>query len=241
LGEARQGIREQILVSQGLFPLPDKAPLAPVVFGKIDRDDYTIERVYFASLPGHYVVGNLYRPKNKTGKLPAVLYTHGHWKDGRLNEASDAEVKKSIEIGAEKTPESAKYFLQAPCAMLARMGCVVFTYNMVGVGDSRPIIHRKSTANSPAEGYDTADAELHLESQMGLQTWNSIRSLDFVLSLPDVDADRVAITGASGGGTQTMILAPSTRASPPPSPPSWSARTCRAAASARTPRSSASA
>jgi hypothetical protein len=191
-------IREQILVSQGLFPMPAKTPIKPVIFGRIDKGDYTIDKVYFASMPGHYVVGNLYRPRNASGKLPVVLYTHGHWADGRLNEASDAEVKQSLASGAEKTPEGAKYFLQAPCAQLARMGCVVFAYNMVGYGDSKPIEHRK--------GFNDVDAELHLQSFMGLQTWNSIRSLDFVLGLEGVDPSRVAITGASGGGTQSLIL-----------------------------------
>src|SRR5687767_9082033 len=56
-------VREQILVAIGLWPMPPKEPLKPVIHGKIDRDDYTIEKVYFASLPGHYVTGNLYRPK----------------------------------------------------------------------------------------------------------------------------------------------------------------------------------
>src|SRR4051812_1698596 len=154
-------VREQILVSQGLYPLPEKTPLNPVVYGKIDRDDYTIEKVYFASLPGHYVVGNLYRPKNpKPGKLPVVLFAHGHWEDGRLHEAPDAEAKKLVETGAEKTIEGGKYYLQAPPVGLARMGCIVLAYNMVGMGDSKPIDHRK--------GFTDADAELHLQSFMGL-------------------------------------------------------------------------
>ena len=195
-----QEIREQILVSQGLYPMPEKTPLNAAIFGKIDKGDYTIEKVYFASMPGHYVVGNLYRPKTiNGGKAPVMLYAHGHWADGRLNEASPAEQKKLLESGAEKTPESAKYFLQAPCAGLARMGCIVFAYNMVGYADSKPIEHRK--------GFNDVEAELRLQSFMGLQTWNSIRALDFVLSLPEADSTRVGITGASGGGTQTMILA----------------------------------
>ena len=70
-------LRHQVLVAQGLWPMPPKTPLNPVIHGKIDRDAYTIEKVFFASMPGHYVSGNLYRPKNKTGKLPGVLFGWG--------------------------------------------------------------------------------------------------------------------------------------------------------------------
>lgn len=194
----RRALREQALVALGLWPLPEKTPLNAVVHGKIDRDDYTIEKVFFASCPGHYVSGNLYRPKGKSGKLPGVLCPHGHWKDGRFYAAPEAEVKKQLAMGAEKTTEGARYPLQARCAMLARMGCVVFHYDMVGVADSKDIAHRA--------GFTDAAAELRLQSFMGLQTWNSIRALDFLLGLPDVDPTRIGVTGASGGGTQTFIL-----------------------------------
>ena len=192
-------IRAQILVANGLWPMPDKTPLKPVVHGKIDRDDYTVEKVYFASMPGHYVTGNVYRPKGKPGKLPAVLCPHGHWNNGRFYEQQEAAAKKDVEKGAEKTLEGAIYPLQARCAMLARLGCVVFHYDMVGYADSKAIEHRK--------GFTDVEADLRLQSFMGLQTWNSIRAMDFVTSLEDVDANRIAVTGASGGGTQTMILA----------------------------------
>src|SRR5439155_11415225 len=148
--------------------------------------------------PGYYVTGNLYRPKNRTGKLPAILSPYGHWPDGRFIWNSDEKIKAELASGAEKTPQSARYPLQARCAMLARMGCVVFHYDMVGYADSKPIGHRA--------GFTDADAELRLQSFMGLQTWNSIRSLDFLLSLPEVDPRRIGVTGASGGGTQTFIL-----------------------------------
>ena len=194
-----RAIREQVLVAEGLWPMPPKTPLNPVIHGNIDRDDYTIEKVFFASYPGHYVSGNLYRPKNKTGRLPGVLCPHGHWPDGRFYERSDDEARRQIDEGAEKTMQGAKYPLQARCAMLARMGCVVFHYDMVGYADSKPIEHRT--------GFTDAQAVLRLQSFMGLQTWNSIRALDFLASLPDVDASRLAVTGASGGGTQTFILA----------------------------------
>jgi len=194
----RRLVREQVLVATGLWPLPPRTPMHPVIHGKINRDDYTIERVFFASYPGHYVTGNLYRPRGKTGKLAGVLCPHGHWTDGRFMEANPKEVQSQLKQGAEKTAEGARYPLQARCAQLARMGCVVFHYDMVGYADSRQIEHRK--------GFLDPEAELRLQSFMGLQTWNSIRALDFLLGLPDVDPQRIGITGASGGGTQTFIL-----------------------------------
>src|SRR5262249_36686824 len=194
----RQELREQVLVANGLWPLPPKTPLKPVVHGKIDRDEYTIEKVFFASYPGHYVCGNLYRPKGKPGKLAGVLCPHGHWANGRFYDAGQKAAEAQTPQGAEKPIEGARYPLQARCAQLARMGCVVFHYDMVGYADSQQIPHR--------QGFTDADAELRLQSQMGLQTWNSIRALDFLLGLPDVDPARVGVTGASGGGTQTFIL-----------------------------------
>jgi dienelactone hydrolase len=191
-------VRTQMLVATGLWPLPEKTPLNAVIHGKIERDGYTVEKVFFASMPGHYVSGSLYRPTGKEGKLPGVLCPHGHWANGRFYENNDANAKNEIESGAEKTMEGAKYPLQARCAQLARMGCVVFHYDMVGNADSTAIPHRV--------GFTDAQAELRLQSFMGLQTWNSIRSLDFLLSLPDVDAKKIGVTGASGGGTQTFML-----------------------------------
>jgi dienelactone hydrolase len=154
--------------------------------------------VFFASMPGHYVSGNLYRPKDAKSGVPGILCPHGHWHNGRFYERPEAQARDEMKQGAEATMNGARYPLQARCAMLARMGCVVFHYDMVGVADSKPIEH--------AAGFADADGELRLQSAMGLQTWNSIRALDFLLSLPEVDKDRIGVTGASGGGTQTFIL-----------------------------------
>jgi dienelactone hydrolase len=200
----RRAVREQVLVALGLWPLPEKTPLDPVVHGKVDRDGYTVEKVFFASTPGHYVSGNLYRPRASEGreppseKHPGVLCPHGHWRNGRFFEAPDKEVEKQLAQKAEATANGARYPLQARCAQLARMGCVVFHYDMVGVADSTALPH--------AGGFADPEALLRLQSAMGLQTWNSIRALDFLLSLPDVDPKRIGVTGASGGGTQTFIL-----------------------------------
>lgn len=194
----RKDVREQVLVANGLWPMPEKTLLNPVIHGKIDRDEYTIEKVFFASYPGHYVSGNLYRPKGKKGPLAGVLCPHGHWRDGRFFDAGEKEAENQMKQKAEMTIAGARYPLQARCAMLARMGCVVFHYDMVGNADSQQIKHRA--------GFTDAEAELRLQSFMGLQTWNSIRALDFLMSLPEVDPKRIGVTGASGGGTQTFIL-----------------------------------
>lgn len=197
--EARAGrLRIQVLVSQGLWPMPEKTPMDPQIYGTIDRDAYTIEKVYFRSQPGHYVTGNLYRPKSRTGKLPAVLCPYGHWPDGRFIWKNEAAIKKEIDSGAETDPTAAKTPLQANCAMLARMGCVVFQYDMVGYGDSTVIKHK--------EGFTDVEAVLRGQSFMGLQTWNGIRAFDFLASLPDVDPSRIAVTGSSSGGTQAIVL-----------------------------------
>src|SRR5213596_2554671 len=78
-------IREQILVSCGLWPLPEKTPLKAHIFGKIERDGYSVEKVYLQTYPGFYLAGNLYRPLGRgEGPFPGVVNPHGHWKEGRL-------------------------------------------------------------------------------------------------------------------------------------------------------------
>jgi dienelactone hydrolase len=207
-------VRKRVLVSQGLFPLPTRTPLNAVVHGRIERDDYTVEKVFFEAMPGFFVTGNLYRPHGKSGPFPAVLCAHGHWADARFAIRGDAEIKKELESGGEKLPESGRSIFQSLCVQLARMGCVAFMYDMIGNSDSQQLSmalahgfkKQRPEANSPdGWGFFSAQAELRCQSIMGLQSWSSIRALDFVSSLADVDAKRIAMTGASGGGTQTFI------------------------------------
>jgi dienelactone hydrolase len=208
-------VRRQILVSQGLWPMPTKTPLNAVIHGRIDRGEYTVEKVFFESAPGFFVTGNLYRPKNVTGKVPAVLFAHGHWTDARLSESTDAELRREIADGEERFEQGGKSRFQSMCVQLARMGCVVWQWDMLGNSDaqqlSMALVHRFAKQRPEMNtvenwGLYSPQAETHLQSVMGLQTWNSIRSLDLLLSLPEVDPARIAMTGASGGGTQTMLL-----------------------------------
>jgi dienelactone hydrolase len=196
--------------------MPARTPLNAVIHGKVDRGDYTVEKVFFESAPGFFVTGNLYRPKNVTGKAPGVLFAHGHWTDARLSESSEAELRREIADGEERFEQGGRSRFQSLCVQLARMGCVVWQWDMLGNSDSQQLsmqlVHgfakqRPEMNTTENWGLFSPQAEAHLQSIMGLQTWNSIRSLDFLLSLPEVDPDRIAMTGASGGGTQTMLLA----------------------------------
>jgi dienelactone hydrolase len=212
----KEQVRRQILVSQGLWPMPTKTPLNAVVHGKIEGDGYTVEKVYFESAPGFFVTGSLWKPTVIKGKVPGVMFAHGHWQDARLALAEDDVVRREIASGGERFERGGKSIFQSLCIQLARMGCIVWQWDMLSDSDSvqfsREIVHKfakqRPEANTTENwGLYSPLAESHLQSIMGLQTWNAIRGLDFLLSLPEIDPERTAITGASGGGTQTMLLA----------------------------------
>ena len=197
--ERAEYLRRQVLVAAGLWPMPPRPPIEAVIHGEIDRGAYVVRKVFFESFPGFYVTGNLYVPTAPSDvPRPAVLSPHGHFTNGRFAQTSDTDVEKQLANGWETREENARYHLQARMATLARLGCVVFHYDMVGIADSKQIAH--------AEGFGDVEAELWSQTPFGLQTFNSIRALDFLISLPEVDPDRIGVTGASGGGTQTFIL-----------------------------------
>ena len=161
----RTGIRKGL----GYETWPTRTDLNPIIRSKKEMDGYTVENVAFESMPGFWVTGNLYRPLEKTGPFAGILSPHGHW-------------SKAEDYGRFRED------MQMRCASLARMGAVVFAWDLVGYGESDQCIHKHPLA-------------------LRIQTWNSVRALDFLLTLPDVDPDRIGITGASGGGTQSFLLA----------------------------------
>lgn len=127
-------------------------------------DGYIVENVALESFPGFYITGNIYKPLKASEKNAAILSPHGHLADKRLKED-----------------------VQYRCATLARMGAIVFAYDMVGYAESDQVNHKMPIA-------------------LLLQTWNSKRVLEYLLSRPDVDSNRIGMTGGSGGGTQTFML-----------------------------------
>lgn len=215
--EARsKKMRHRLKVAVGLYPEPDRTPLNAVIHGRVEGDGFSVEKVYLESIPGFYLTGSLYRPSGGGAtKRPGVLCPHGHWKEGRFHDAGEANIKKQIEQGAEEFLETGRNPIQARCVGLARMGCVVFQYDMIGYCDNDQISYqlahrfaeqRPGMIATKDWGIFSPQAESSLQSIMMLQTWNSIRAIDFMQGLPDVDPARIAVTGASGGGTQTFVV-----------------------------------
>ena len=183
----RKMLRNGILKGMNLSPLPERTPLNAVIGTKRIKDGYTVENVYFESIPGFYLCGNLYRPLDDHQKHPAILCPHGH---------TDRD---SLGMSGRFRPDQ-----QNRCASFARMGAVVFSYSMLGYGesikqmDTTAVIEKPISQPSPFH---------HIAMGLTLQTWNSMRVVDFLVSIPDVDSSKIAVTGASGGGTQTFMLA----------------------------------
>lgn len=131
---------------------------------KREMDGYSVENIAIESFPGFYITGNLYRPLSGDGNYAGILSPHGHLADKRFT-----------------------HYIQKRAAVLARMGAIVFAYDMVGYGESLQVEHTIPIA-------------------MVLQTHNSKRVLEYLLSRADIDPERIGMTGGSGGATQTFLL-----------------------------------
>jgi cephalosporin-C deacetylase-like acetyl esterase len=173
--KAKQQLREKLLESWGGFP-KNACELAPLKLGELVRDDYRVEKIVFQTRPGVFMTANAYVPAGE-GKRPAVLCVHGHWK------------------GAKQDPVP-----QSRCIGLAKLGFFVLMVDAFGAGE---------------RGIGTALGEYHGEMVgstlfpvglplSGLQVYENMRAVDYLLTRPEVDGSKLGITGASGGGNQTM-------------------------------------
>jgi len=176
--QRRMALRRQILTAAGLEPLAERRtkPRAEI-FGKKAYNGFTVEKVLIETAPNYWLGASLFRPVAGGGKRPAIVSPHGHWRNGRAEQTADGNIP-------------------ARAVMLARMGFVVLNYDMVGYNDTKQTPH---AFGDPKE-------QLWNWGPMGLQLWNSIRAVDFLQSLPDVDPAKIGATGASGGATQTFLL-----------------------------------
>ena len=179
----REEYRRQLLEMLGLDPLPSRSPLNPVVTGKVEHDEFTVENLHLQSRPGLYLTGNLFLPRKAEGRLPAILYVCGH-----------AGVKKDgISYGN-------KAFYQRHGEWFARNGYVCLVIDSLQLGEIEGIHHgtyRYGMWWWMNRGYSPA----------GVEAWNCVRALDYLQSRPEVDPERLGVTGRSGGGAYSWWIA----------------------------------
>ena len=173
----RKELRKNLLMAAGLYPLPERTPLRVKTEPVGDFDGYSVKKIMFETRPGFWSTGNLYLPAGRSGPAPAILNVIGHWRPQRLYRGEDADYPQQL-------------------ANFARMGFVCLVTDMIGWVDSRQISHE----------YGGGEKDLYASNGLGIQLWNNIRALDLLCSMPEVDAERIGVTGASGGGSQTLFL-----------------------------------
>jgi dienelactone hydrolase len=172
--ERRSRLREDLFAAMGPFPAAP-CPLEPGEVGVLKREGYRIEKVVFQSRPDVWVTASVYVPQPARGRLPAVLAVHGHW------------------AGARRDP-----VVQARCLGLVQLGFVVLAVDAFSAGERHPA----------GAGYHGALLGSTLwpagQTLLGLQVYDNRRAVDYLCSRPEVDPRRLGVTGASGGGNQTM-------------------------------------
>ncbi len=179
----RERRRRELFEMLGLWPLPERSDLRAVVTGRLEQDEFTVEKLHFQSLPGLYVTANLYLPKGRTAPAPAVLYVCGH-----------APVKRDgVSFGN-------KVAYQHHGQWLARHGYVCLVLDTLQLGELEGLHHgtyREGLWWWNARGYTPA----------GVEVWNCLRALDYLGTRPEVDPRRLGMTGRSGGGAYTWFTA----------------------------------
>ena len=177
-GEYRRQLQEML----GLWPMPERTDLKPVVTGCITNDEFVAEKIYFQASPGLYCTANLYLPKNLKPPAPAILYECGHW-SAKTN---------GISYGN-------KGIYQRDGAWYARNGYVCLVLDTLLAGEVQGI-HTGTRDHGlwwwNSRGYTPA----------GVEAWFGIRALDYLCTRPEVDTNRFGITGHSGGGAYSWTV-----------------------------------
>lgn len=168
--------RSQLLEMLGLNPLPAKTSLNVTVNSIVEYEHFTVENIVFESMPGLYVTANLYRPRKIEKRLPAILYVCGH----------ATVIKDGYNYGA-------KAHYQHHPAWYARNGYICLILDTVQLAEIEGVHHGLYRYNRwwwMSRGYTPA----------GIEAWNGIRAIDYLVSRSDVDPDKLGMTGRSGGG-----------------------------------------
>lgn len=179
---ARALYRRQLLEMLGLWPIPDHTELQPVVTGRIEHDGIVIENLHFQALPRLYCTANLYLPTELPRPAPAILYLSGHWR----------QATNGVSFGN-------KTAYQHNGLLFARNGYVCLVLDTLQLGE--------------IQGVHTGTRDLGMwwwnsrgYTPAGVEAWFGIRALDYLCSRPEVDTNRIGVTGHSGGGAYTWTI-----------------------------------
>ncbi len=174
--QRRSRLVKQMREAMGPVPTED-CPLDARVLGVLKRDGYAIERLVFQSRPDLWVTANAYVPTSVKGKVPAVLVVHGHW------------------AGARRDP-----VVQARCLGLVKLGFFVLAVDAFGSGErfTTPALGTYHGALYGSTLWPTG------HTLLGMQVYDNRRAVDYLSTRPEVDATKLGVTGASGGGNQSM-------------------------------------
>ncbi|MBL8177562.1 MAG: acetylxylan esterase [Bryobacterales bacterium] len=170
--------RRELQAMLGLDPWPARTPLNVQIRGSLDRDDHTVEKLAFESLPKFYVTANLYLPKQRKSQVPAVVYVCGH----------------------AMVPEGAKTAYQRHGISFARNGYACLIVDPIQIAEIFSLHHgvyAMQLYDWYARGYTPA----------GIDVWNAIRAIDYLAARPEVDASKIGMTGRSGGAAMTWFTA----------------------------------
>ncbi len=183
----RERVREQLGRMWGAFP--PRTPLKPAQVGTIDRGDHFIERIVFESRPSFHVTANLYRPRQASEPLPAIVFPCGHASGGKV---------------------AASY--QRFAVLMARQGVAVLTWDPLGQGERLQFHDPESGKSRFREG--TGEHRILGDrcyqvgaNLMQYRAWDATRALDYLESRPEFDSKRFAIAGQSGGGMTALQFA----------------------------------
>ncbi len=177
----RPRYRDEFFYMLGLSPMPEKTPLHATVTGIVTGNGFVVENLHYQSRPQLYVTANLYRPEKiaEGEKLPAVLYVCGHSSRGR---------------------NGGKTAFQSHGIWLAKHGYICLIVDTLQLGEIAGIHHgtyNRERWSWLSRGYTSA----------GVECWNGVRGIDYLVSRLDVDPERLAVTGISGGGAATFWVA----------------------------------
>jgi dienelactone hydrolase len=184
----QKSLREKFLRLLGGLPQSKGVPPARIL-GKIEAEDYVIEKLMFESSPGYFVPALLYKPRKVTARLPGVISPCGHSPDGKA-----AATYQILHIN------------------LVKRGYIVLTYDPVGQGERSQFWDaqkKKSRFNLVCGEHAVLGNPLYLlgTSLARYRIWDGIRAIDYLASLAEVDAGRIGCVGNSGGGTLTAYIA----------------------------------